>query len=89
MKITIEYCRTRQEDGLLAVVDRVCCDAVDHAAAQSIAVTLAASRVMPQSPDLVRVLDEEGSEFFREAIEVPPQPGLFGKLLPDGGDSGE
>ena len=72
MKITIEYCRTRSADGVLAVIDRISCDAVDHAAAKSIAVVLATSRVMVQTPDLVRVLDETGTEIFREAIEPPP-----------------
>jgi S-adenosylmethionine:diacylglycerol 3-amino-3-carboxypropyl transferase len=89
MRITIEYCRTRQTDGMLAVVDRVCCDAVSHAAAKSIAVKLAASRAMPQTPDLVRILDAAGTEFFREAIEAPPQPDLFAGLVPVGGDSGK
>ena len=74
---------------MLAVVDRVCCDAVNHAAAKSIAVRLAASRSMPQAPDLVRILDAEGTEFFREAIEAPPRPGLSGGLVPAGGDSGK
>jgi hypothetical protein len=73
MRITIEYCRTRPPDGSLAVIDRVCCDAVSHAAARSIAVMLAASRTMPQTPDLVRILDENGTEFFRDAIEARPE----------------
>lgn len=89
MKITIEYCRNRRADGMLAVVDRVCCDAVSHAAAKSIAKMLAASRTMPQTPDLVRILDEEGIEFHREAIKAPPRADLFGRLLPTDGDSGK
>ena len=72
MKITIEYCRTRSADGVLAVIDRIDCDAVDHAAAKSIAVVLATSRVMVQTPDLVRILDETGAEFYRETLEPPP-----------------
>lgn len=73
MRITIEYCRTRVPDGTLAVIDRVCCDAVSHAAAKSIAVMLAASRTMPQTPDIVRILDKNGTEFFRDTIAAPPE----------------
>ncbi|MFZ2102347.1 MAG: hypothetical protein WAU86_17455 [Oricola sp.] len=89
MRIVIEYCRIRRLDGVLAVVDRVCCDAVNMASARSIALVLAESRTMPQTPDLVRVLDAEGTEFFREAIEPPAAPGLFGRLDYAAGDSGE
>ena len=81
----IEFCRLRGFDDALAVIDRVYCDAVNHSAAKSIAVVLTASRIMPQTPDLVRVLDEEGTEFFREALEAPPEPSLFGGLVPVGG----
>lgn len=71
MRITIEYCRTRLPGTMLAVIDRVRCDAVSQAAARSIALVLAASRTMPQTPDLVRILDEDGTEFFRGAIDAP------------------
>ncbi|QKV17370.1 hypothetical protein [Oricola thermophila] len=68
MRIVIEYCRDRHPDAALAVVDRVHCEAVSLAAAKSIAIAMAASRMIPPEPDLVRVLDERGIEFFRQGI---------------------
>lgn len=71
MRIIIEYCRSQRVDSALAVVDRLFCDAISLAAAKSIAVVLAGSRTLPQAPDLVRVLDVEGKEFFSAKIKPP------------------
>lgn len=68
MRIIIEFCRSRSRDRALAVIDRVYCDALNVEAAKGMSLTLAKSREMPQAPDFVRILDEDGMEFFREAI---------------------
>jgi hypothetical protein len=89
MRIIIEYCRTRELDSVLAVVDRIYCDAVNREAAKSIAVVLAASRTMPQAPDVVRILDETGTEFFRKAIGAPREPDRPGRSFPVVEDYGQ
>jgi len=86
MRIIIEYCRAQRIDSALAVVDRLFCDAINLAAAKSIAVVLAGSRTMRQAPDLVRVLDVEGKEFFSAEIKPPCELIAFPPLVVAGGD---
>lgn len=86
MKIVIEYCRAQRIDSALAVVDRLFCEAINLAAAKSIAVVLAGSRTLPQAPDLVRVLDVEGKEFFSAKIKPPCELIPFPSLVVVGGN---
>lgn len=74
MRVVIEFCRTRNRDRTLAVIDRVHCETLNIEAAKGMALTLANARVMPQTPDLVRVLDEDGIEIFREAVPAGTSP---------------
>jgi hypothetical protein len=86
MRIIIEYCRSQRVDSALAVVDRLFCDTISLAAAKSIAVVLAGSGMLPRGPDLVRVLDVEGNEFFSAKIKSPCELIAFPPLVVAGGD---
>jgi hypothetical protein len=63
------------------VIDQLFCDAINLAAARSIAVVLAGSRTLPQAPNLVRVLDVEGKEFFSAKIKPPCELIAFPPLV--------
>ncbi|MCB4767304.1 hypothetical protein LGR54_01685 [Ancylobacter sp. Lp-2] len=60
MQFVIEFYRTRERDYAHAVVGRETVDAVDLDAAIGLARSLAQSLEMPQRPDALGIVDENG-----------------------------
>jgi hypothetical protein len=68
MKVLIEFYRVREQDDAHAVLGRVACDAIDSEAAVAMARSLLRKLDMPQTPDIVRVCDDQGDELFCGAV---------------------
>ena len=64
MPFTFEFFRIRPGDSAHATLDRVSDDASDLDAAKTKALSLFETLDMPQSPDGLRILDEDGAEVF-------------------------
>ena len=64
MLFTFEFFRIRLGDNAHAMLDRVCLGAPDIDAAKVKAKSMFETLDMPQKPDGVRILDEEGVELF-------------------------
>lgn len=64
MKVLIEFCRVREQDGARAVLGRVTCDVIGSEAAIGMARSLVRTLDMPQEPDIVSVFDDRGNELF-------------------------
>lgn len=64
MKFTIEFFRIRQEDDAHAMLDRVTHVASDLETAKTKARSLFDVLNMPQNPDGLRILDQDGTEVF-------------------------
>ncbi len=60
----IEFFRVRDADGAHATLDRVAHDATDLEDAKVRARSLFETLDMPQRPDAVRILDQDGDEVF-------------------------
>jgi hypothetical protein len=60
----IEFFRIRDADGAHATLDRVAHDTTDLEDAKVRARSLFETLVMPQRPDAVRILDQDGDEVF-------------------------
>jgi len=64
MMFTIEFIRIRARDNAHATLDRVVQAAADLDAAKVRAKSLFHTLDMPQNPDALRILDENGRELF-------------------------
>ncbi len=64
MQFTFEFFRIRPGDSAHATLDRVSHDASDLDAARMKALSLFETLNMPQTPDGLRILDEDGTEVF-------------------------
>lgn len=64
MMFTIEFFRTRQKDNARATLDRISHIAADLQSAKVKAKSLFATLNLPQNPDGLRILDQEGHEVF-------------------------
>lgn len=62
MRFTIEFFRIRPSDSAHAILDRVLHDAPTVEAAKTKALALFETLSMPQAPDGLRILDDEGAE---------------------------
>jgi hypothetical protein len=60
----IEFFRVRDTDGAHATLDRVAHDTTDLEDAKVRAQSLFETLDMPQRPDAVRILDQDGDEVF-------------------------
>ena len=61
---TIEFMRVRESDNAHATLDRVTNMSSDLDAVKARAKALLATLDLPQAPDALRILDEEGRELF-------------------------
>ncbi len=75
MKLTIEFCRTRDPDGAQAVVGRETMRVDDLPTAVANARRLAATLNMPQQPDSIRIKDPDGTTLFSCRLDVPDASG--------------
>jgi hypothetical protein len=64
MMFTIEFFRIRQEDNARALLDRLTHIATDLEAVKLKAKSLFQTLNMPQNPDGLRILDQDGQEVF-------------------------
>jgi hypothetical protein len=64
MMFTIEFMRVRASDNAHATLDRLSNVAADLDAAKVSAKALFATWDLPQTPDALRILDEDGRELF-------------------------
>ena len=64
MMFTIEFMRVRDSDNAHAILDRIRGFGSDLEAVKVRARSLFASLEMPQKPDALRILDENGRELF-------------------------
>jgi hypothetical protein len=64
MKFTIEFFRIRKEDDAHATLDRITHIASDLESAKVKAKSLFETLNMPQNPDGLRILDQDGNELF-------------------------
>ncbi len=64
MQFTFEFFRIRPGDSAHATLDRVSHDASNLDAAKTKALSLFGTLDMPQTPDGLRILDENGTEVF-------------------------
>jgi hypothetical protein len=64
MKFTIEFFRIRKEDDAHATLDRITHIASDLESAKVKAKSLFETLNMPQSPDGLRILGQDGNELF-------------------------
>jgi len=64
MKFTIELFRIRKEDDAHATLDRITHIASDLESAKVKAKSLFETLNMPQNPDGLRILDQDGNELF-------------------------
>ncbi|WP_029349223.1 hypothetical protein [Bosea sp. 117] len=74
MKFVIEFYRTRERDDAHAVVGRETVDAVDLDAAVEMARSLTQSLDMPQRPDALAILDENGRTLHSCAFDALQGP---------------
>jgi len=70
MTFTIEFFRIRKEDNARAMLDRVTHIASDLESAKVKAKSLFDTLNMPQNPDGLRILDQDGREEFFWTPEV-------------------
>jgi len=70
MKFVIEFYRTRERDDAHAVVGRETVDAVDLDTAIGMARSLAQSLDMPQRPDALAIVDENGRALHSCAFDA-------------------
>jgi hypothetical protein len=64
MMVTIEFFRIRKEDNARAMLDRITHIASDLESAKLKAKSLFETLNMPQNPDGLRILDQNGQEVF-------------------------
>lgn len=64
MQFTIEFFRIRHDDNAHATLDRITAAAPDLERAKVRAISLFETLDMPQAPDGLRILDNEGTEVF-------------------------
>ncbi len=64
MQFTFEFFRIRPSDSAHATLDRVSHDASNLDDAKTQALSLFETLNMPQTPDGLRILDEDGTEVF-------------------------
>ena len=76
MKFTIEFFRIRKEDDAHATLDRITHIASDLESAKVKAKSLFETLNMPQNPDGLRILDQDGNELFfgRREPTLPRSP---------------
>ena len=76
MMFTIEFFRIREEDNARAMLDRITHIASDLESAKVKAKSLFETLNMPQNPDGLRILDQNGQEvfFWTSRTEVPRDP---------------
>jgi hypothetical protein len=71
MVFTIEFFRIRKEDNAHAMLDRITHMAADLESAKVKARSLFDTLNMPQNPDGLRILDQDGREVFFWTPEMP------------------
>jgi len=64
MTFTIEFFRIRKEDNARALLDRITHIASDLESAKVKAMSLFETLSLPQNPDGLRILDQNGQEVF-------------------------
>jgi hypothetical protein len=64
MPYTLEFFRIRPGDNAQATLDRVSCDASNLEDAKTRALSQFETLNMPQAPDGLRILDDDGTEVF-------------------------
>jgi len=64
MTFTIEFFRIRKEDNARALLDRITHIASDLESAKVKAMSLFETLSLPQNPDDLRILDQNGQEVF-------------------------